>query len=111
MSHDQSRIGKTVHYVSEGSPVKPDGTQKYESTCRAAVITEENGSDVGLAVLNPTGFFFNRDVPYDAGGEVPGDSDCPSARNHGNPFRYCACGWVEARYSGGTWHWPERIGE
>ena len=22
-------------------------------------------------------------------------ANCPSAANHGNPFRYCACGWVE----------------
>lgn len=21
--------------------------------------------------------------------------DCPQAKYHGNPFRYCACGWME----------------
>jgi hypothetical protein len=33
---------------------------------------------VGLCVLNPTGLFFNRNVPYDKDGK------------------------------GGSWHWPER---
>jgi hypothetical protein len=28
--------------------------------------------------------------------EHPGSSDCPSPGSHGNPFRYCACGWIEA---------------
>jgi hypothetical protein len=35
---------------------------------------------VGLAVLNPTGMFFNRDVQHDQDGKA-----------------------------GGTWHWPERV--
>lgn len=27
-------------------------------------------------------------------------SACPNADSHGNPFRYCACGWVEDRLDG-----------
>jgi hypothetical protein len=23
---------------------------------------------------------------------------------HGDPHRYCSCGWIEAAYKGGTWH-------
>jgi len=76
-----------VHYVSHGTPLRPDGTQAYESECRAAIVTEvpegvENPQAVGLCVLNPTGQFFNRTVPYCDGGEP----------------------------AGGTWHWPERAG-
>lgn len=50
--------------------------------CRAATITEIDTSDtVGLAILNPTGMFFNRTI-------------CYSAEN-----------------KPGTWHWPERVSE
>lgn len=75
-------IGRIVHYVSYGTP-----GGEYTQECRAAIITEvrprssASGPDsVGLCVLNPTGLFLNRDVPYDAD---------PRA--------------------GGTWHWPERV--
>jgi len=70
-------IGRIVHYVSYGSK---DG--RYESTCRAAVVTavpdpQVYDDTVSLAVLNPTGVFFDRQVRH-------------SQDNH----------------SGGTWHWP-----
>lgn len=79
-------VGRIVHYVSYGTP-----GGEYGQECRAAIITEV-GTDpdklgrtqpVSLAVLNPTGFFFNLDVPFidPAGG----------------------------RPTGGSWHWPERI--
>lgn len=71
-------VGRTVHYVAYGTP----GGEYPEGVHRAAIITEvAGGTDivVGLAVLNPTGMFFNRNVPYDA-------SAAP-----------------------GTWHWPERV--
>jgi hypothetical protein len=79
-------VGRIVHYVSFGSPVREDGSQAYESECRAAIVTEvpegvENPQTVGLCVLNPTGMFFNRTVPHHDGGET---------------------------LAGGTWHWPER---
>jgi len=64
---------------------------------------------VSLAVLNPTGMFFNEDVRYHDGAETPGAPDCEGAETHGSPFRYCSCGWSEASYRGGTWHWPERV--
>lgn len=59
-------VGRTVHYQAHGSA---DGT--YPSVARAAIVTEtrrENAfldeTTVGLCVLNPTGMFFNRDVPF-----------------------------------------------
>jgi hypothetical protein len=57
-------VGRIVHYVAYGTP-----GGEYPSTCRAAIITEvdepENEySTVGLCVLNPTGMFFNQNVPY-----------------------------------------------
>lgn len=81
-------VGRIVHYVSHGTPVREDGTQAYASECRAAIITEVEpdpfsaGHIVGLAVLNPSGMFFNRGLVQDEGGKA-----------------------------GGTWHWPERVGE
>lgn len=73
-------VGRVVHYVAYGS----DGG-RYPKTCRAAMVTEaEKGSlAVSLAVLNPTGMFFNQNVPH-------------CSTDHG--------------LSGGTWHWPERVG-
>jgi hypothetical protein len=88
-------VGRIVHYVSHGTPRREDGTQAYESECRAAVVTYvplylsaepvdgcANGTDgmweVCLAVLNPTGMFFDQGVSYDPSGGA------------------------------GTWHWPER---
>jgi hypothetical protein len=100
-------IGSIVHYVSYGTP-----GGEYKSECRAAVVTEVAADDstAGLCVLNPTGQFFNRGVPYHDGAETPGVADCPNPEAHGSPFRYCSCGWAEASFKGGTWHWPERVG-
>lgn len=84
-------VGRIVHYVSYGTP-----GGEYTPQCRAAVVTEvpeylvaepmdgcPNGTDgewiASLAVLNPTGTFFNQNVPQD-----------------------------ESHHHGGTWHWPER---
>lgn len=73
-------VGRIVHYVSHGTPVREDGTQAFALQCRAAIVTEVINPDlVGLAVLNPTGMFFNQEITHDESGTV-----------------------------GGTWHWPER---
>lgn len=72
----QPSIGRVVHYVSYGT-----SGGEYPKACRAATITEVHGGDdqnVGLAVLNPTGLFFDRSVEFDD------------------------------EQAGGTWHWPER---
>ena len=104
-------IGDIVHYVSYGTP-----GGEYGKECRAAVITEvspeskgEGREIVGLAVLNPEGMFFKRGSEHDECAELLGASDCPNRQQHGNPFRYCSCGWMEASLKGGTWHWPERV--
>lgn len=53
-------IGRIVHYQSYGTP-----GGEYLPEPRAAIVTEVDGDGVvGLAVLNPTGMFFNRGVPY-----------------------------------------------
>ena len=78
-------IGRIVHYLSHGTPVRPNGTQAYSMRCRAAVVTDvrtdvETGRPiVSLCVLNPTGQFFSEGIPQDDSG-----------------------------LEGGTWHWPER---
>ncbi|MFE6866027.1 hypothetical protein ACFVFS_05685 [Kitasatospora sp. NPDC057692] len=100
----QPTIGRIVHYTSFGTPGGEYGTE-----CRAAIVTEltDDPAVIGLAVLNPTGMFFNRATYHDGSGQ-PGTPDCPDQATHGSPFRYCACGWTEASPAGGTWHWPER---
>ena len=79
-------VGLIVHYVSYGTP-----NGEYTSQCRAAVITatdpnpEQNEPGevfASLAILNPEGMFFNRCVIQD-----------------------------EDDHTGGTWHWPERVGD
>ena len=86
-------VGRIVHYVSHGSPVLPDGSQKYAPQVRAAIVTAVTHSEgpsgevvtaVSLAVLNPTGLFFDPAVPYAE----------PSTPNE--PI------------VGGSWHWPPR---
>lgn len=65
-------IGRIVHYHSYGTP-----GGEYLPEPRAAIITEVKEVDkslpgepdlkiqfVSLAVLNPTGIFFNTEVPY-----------------------------------------------
>lgn len=90
-------VGRVVHYVSHGSPVRSDGTQAFTSQCRAAIITEVGdwpdgiseadkpniAVPVGLCVLNPTGLFL-RSIA---------DGGCMQS---------------ELGREGGTWHWPER---
>lgn len=68
-------VGRMVHYVSRGSA---DGA--FPAVCRAAIVTEAHSDElVSLAVMNPTGLFFDGTIPY---------SEAPI---------------------GGTWHWPERV--
>jgi hypothetical protein len=88
-------VGHIVHYVSYGTP-----GGEYGKECRAAVITEvapkskgEGQEIVGLAVLNPTGFFFNRGCVHHEALET--ETMAPAG--------------VAANHPGGTWHWPERV--
>jgi hypothetical protein len=84
----QPNVGQSVHYVSHGSPVRPDGSQQYLPACRAAIVTGHPPQDalqdgewpvVSLCVLNPTGMFFQEHSAH-CDGDV---------------------------MSGGTWHWAE----
>lgn len=54
-------IGRIVYYYSRGSA---DGI--FQSEPRAAMVTavNDNGTDASLAVLHPSGLFFDSDVPY-----------------------------------------------
>lgn len=72
-------VGRIVHYRSFGTP-----GGEYGSHCRAALVTEgvasldDEEQRLSLAVLNPTGLFFDTAIPY-------ADPSTPR---------------------GGTWHWP-----
>lgn len=90
-SGQKPSIGRIVHYVSYGTP-----GGEYHSECRAAVITEVVGGEigpeegqVGLAVLNPTGLFFNDHIAYD-------EWNSTTALQGAKP-------------RAGSWHWPERV--
>ena len=51
-------VGRVVHYRSYGTP-----GGEFAPECRAAVVTGVvNDTTVHLAVLNPTGMFFNTNV-------------------------------------------------
>lgn len=54
-------VGRTVRYQSYGTP-----GAEYLPEPRAAIITEvkEDLGLVSLAILNPTGLFFNQDIPF-----------------------------------------------
>lgn len=77
-------VARIVHYVAYGTP----GGEFKAGAHRAAIITDvpyphADGADAmraHICVLNPTGFFFNQSIPYDATGQTPG-----------------------------SWHWPERV--
>lgn len=85
-------VGRIVHYRSFGTP-----GGEYQPECRAAIIAgipklsaddeaqkfiEHWAEECDLVVLNPTGMFFNQRCVQD-----------------------------EDTKRGGTWHWPERVGE
>lgn len=64
MSPQMPTVGRIVHYQAFGTP-----GGEYKSVPRAAVITQVSvpgnaESDVGLAILNPTGMFFNPVIQY-----------------------------------------------
>lgn len=93
MANPKPSVGRVIHYVSHGTPIRPDGSQAYASRCRAATITDVRGRAVdpatqrevdswcvSLAVLNPTGMFFHESVVQ-----------------------------AEDAHDGGTWHWSERV--
>lgn len=53
-------VGQTVHYQSYGTL-----NGEYLPEPRAAIVTEvEDDGTVGLAVLNPSGLFFQRRLPH-----------------------------------------------
>lgn len=89
-------VGRIVHYVSYGTP-----GGEYPSLCRAATVTEIDGTDptrVGLCVQNPTGLFFQS---LAAGGSDQHELEYDTVRLR----------TVEDHHRGGTWHWPERTPE
>lgn len=91
-------VCRMVHYVSHGTP-----GGEYGRECRAAVVTQvhplaweqKNGTlnDVGLAVHNPSGLFFDLAVKHDGGRPHEGDL---------GETNLC----TGLTHDGGTWHWP-----
>jgi len=82
MSKNTLRIGDIVHYVSYGTP-----GGEYKSCCRAAIVTEIGPEEeVILAVINPTGLFFNK---------------C----QHKEPPDYLLTTLVTSKYEPGSWHY------
>lgn len=69
--------GRTVHYVAFGTPKGEHPALVHRAAIITAVVDAAAGT-VSLAVLNPTGLFFNLHNDFD-----------PTASR------------------GATWHWPE----
>lgn len=87
-------VGDIVHYVSYGTP-----GGEYARECRAAVVTDTSGRQdrlLALAVLNPTGMFFNPAVLADPGRDLTAIGQPPTTMCAGLDF------------TGGTWHRPAR---
>lgn len=68
-------VGQTVHYVTYGTPKGEFPALVH----RAAIVTDigprADGAEhpnVSLCVLNPTGLFFNVNLPYDKTGSAGG---------------------------------------
>ena len=71
MTEQKPSVGRIVHYQAYGTP-----GGEFPSVPRAAIITEvgedgfepsfESTGKVGLCVMNPTGLFLNRNIPYSA---------------------------------------------
>ena len=65
-------ITRLVYYFAYGTP----GGEYPQGEERAAIITEVNeDGTVGLCVLNPSGFFFNRNVRQATRPNEPGTWD------------------------------------
>jgi len=97
LTQSTAAVGRVVHYVSHGTPIRPDGTQAYVATCRAATITEVNAEEpyqVGLCVQNPSGLFFHS--------LAEGGSFLHQPEGVG-------CSLPPGERRGGSWHWLERV--
>ena len=67
---DERTVGNTVHYVSYGTP-----GGEYPRRCRAAIVTaagDDEGQHASLAVLSPTGLFFDQDCRRSEGSKTGG---------------------------------------
>ena len=79
MSKQVPSIGRVVHYYAYGTP----GGEFPVGEPRAAIVTEVNmprnpASPIGLAVLNPQGMFFNRNIRKASYPQQPGCWDWPA---------------------------------
>lgn len=74
-NHPKPSVGRVVHYQSYGTP-----GGEYLPEPRAAIITAlpptADHSGFSLAILNPTGLFFNPDVTF-AEKPTPGSWNWP----------------------------------
>lgn len=63
-------IGRIVHYQSYGTPGGEYLPEPRAAVVTAIMTTEFGEGYVALAILNPTGLFFNESVPH-APDDVP----------------------------------------
>lgn len=100
-------VGQIVHYVSHGTPIRPDGSQAFPSVCRAALVAE-----VGAWMAAP-GDPVLREVEDDGVRTRTvlelweADACHLDVRNPTGGF-FNVCLHDEDTKAGGTWHWPER---
>ncbi|MEV8439170.1 hypothetical protein AB0425_17485 [Actinosynnema sp. NPDC051121] len=101
-------LGATVHYVSHGTPHRPDGSQAFESVCRAATVTEV-GAWITVGTTAPESFDRSEGRPIRLV-EQWWYGDAVSLQVH-NPtgLHLHTAQHDEQGHAPGTWHWPERV--
>lgn len=107
MSIQRPTVGRIVHYVSHGTPVRADGSQAYPSLCRAAIVTEV-GVWITVETTQPESFSRSEGRPIRHAEQwFFDDAVHVTVMNPtGEMFHFCKHDEVDR--VGGTWHWPER---
>ncbi|GHH57830.1 hypothetical protein [Lentzea cavernae] len=101
-------VGRIVHYVSHGSPIREDGTQVFPSECRAAIVSEA-GAWIAVATIEAESFSRSEGRPIRHVEQWFYDDAVTLTVLHPTGSSRHACKHDETNHASGTWHWPERV--
>ncbi len=108
MSEQKPSVGRIVHYVSHGSPIREDGTQAFPSVCRAAVVAEV-GAWITVRTSDGRSYDRSEGRPIRVAEQWYYDDAVTLTVLHPTGDSRHACKHDETDHTGGTWHWPERV--